>query len=197
MKVVLKHSDHWLSFSQPQRILRADRVRQVVPMIEEAEASGMFVAGFIAYEAAAAFDAALTTHSGEGFPLLCLGLFPAPEILAEIEVAPDAHYEIGSLAPSVSRDGFIADIARIKERIAEGATYQVNYTYRLNAAFSGDAWAFFHALVKDQKTDHAAYVEVDDLVICSASPELFFSLDKGRIISRPMKGTARRGRTQR
>jgi para-aminobenzoate synthetase/4-amino-4-deoxychorismate lyase len=196
MKVVLKHSDHWLSFSQPQRILRADRVRQVVPMIEEAEASGMFVAGFIAYEAAAAFDAALTTHSGEGFPLLCLGLFPAPEILAEIEVAPDAHYEIGSLAPSVSRDGFIADIARIKERIAEGATYQVNYTYRLNAEFSGDAWAFFHALVKDQKTDHAAYVEVDDLVICSASPELFFSLDQGRIISRPMKGTARRGRTQ-
>ncbi len=196
MKVVLKHSDHWLSFSQPQRILRADRVEQVMPMIREAETSGLFVAGFIAYEAAAAFDGALGTHSSEGFPLLCLGLFTAPEILGEIEGKPDAHYEIGSLSPSVSRDRFVADIGRIKEKIAEGATYQVNYTYRLNAGFSGDAWAFFHALVKDQKTDHAAYVEVDDLVICSASPELFFSLDKGRITSRPMKGTARRGRTQ-
>jgi para-aminobenzoate synthetase/4-amino-4-deoxychorismate lyase len=195
MKVVLKHSGKWLCFSRPERILRAERIDQVLPMIQEAENSGLFVAGFIAYEAAAAFDAALKTHSCEGLPLLCFGLFPAPEVLEEIEEMPGAHYEIGPLTPSVSKPDFVSTITRIKTQIEEGATYQVNYTYRLDADFAGDAWAFFHALVKDQKTDHAAFVEVDGYAICSASPELFFSLKDGTIVSRPMKGTAQRGRT--
>jgi para-aminobenzoate synthetase/4-amino-4-deoxychorismate lyase len=195
MKVVLKHAGEWLCFSKPERVLRADRIDQVMPMIHEAEASGLFAAGFIAYEAAAAFDAALKTHAGDVFPLLCFGLFRAPEVLEDIEHTPGARYEIGSLTPSISRKEYVASIARIKTQIAEGATYQVNYTYRLNADFNGDAWAFFHALVKDQKAEHAAFVEVDGYAICSASPELFFSLRDGTIVSRPMKGTAQRGRT--
>jgi para-aminobenzoate synthetase/4-amino-4-deoxychorismate lyase len=195
MKVVLKHSGKWLSFSQPERVLRADRVEQVVPMIREAESSGLFVAGYLAFEAAAAFDPVLKTHSSEGFPLLCLGLFQAPEVLEEIAGNPDASYLVGALTASVSRQDFLAAIARIQEWIAEGTTYQVNYTYRLHADFSGDAWAFFHALVKDQKADHAAFVDLGAYAICSASPELFFSLENGKIVSRPMKGTARRGRT--
>ena len=182
MKVVLKHSGDWLCFSNPERILRADRIEQVVPMIQEAESSGLFAAGFIAYEAAAAFDTALVTHSCAGFPYLCLGLFRSPDVLEDIEDTPGAHYEIGVLTPSVSREEYVAAIARIKTRIAEGATYQVNYTYRLDAGFTGDAWAFFHALVKDQKAEHAAFVEVDGYAVCSASPELFFSLEDGVIV---------------
>jgi para-aminobenzoate synthetase/4-amino-4-deoxychorismate lyase len=71
----------------------------------------------------------------------------------------------------------------------------VNYTYRLRADFSGDAWTFFHELVNGQKTDFAAFIETDDFSVCSASPELFFSLNNGQLVSRPMKGTARRGLT--
>ena len=185
-------------------------------MLREAEASGLFAAGFVSYEAAPAFDSALTTHPADGFPLLCLGLFHAPDVLKDIEAggrrsvgAPlpqhgsdgaspsnqKSAYKVGELKPSVSKADFVAAIGEIKERIAEGATYQVNYTYRLNADFSGDAWAFFHELVKAQKTDYAAFVETDEYAICSASPELFFSLNDGKIVSRPMKGTARRGRT--
>ena len=195
MKVVLKHAGKWLCFSQPEQVLWAERVDQVLPMILEAETSELYAAGFIAYEAAAAFDDVLLTRSSEGFPLLCLGLFRAPEVLEDIEDTPNAHYKIGPLTPSISRNEYVSAIAKIKALIAEGATYQVNYTYRLNADFAGDAWAFFHALVKDQKTEHAVFVEVDDFAICSASPELFFSLNDGTITSRPMKGTARRGRT--
>jgi para-aminobenzoate synthetase/4-amino-4-deoxychorismate lyase len=36
---------------------------------------------------------------------------------------------------------------------------------------------------------------MDDHIICSASPELFFHLDGESIVARPMKGTARRGLT--
>jgi para-aminobenzoate synthetase/4-amino-4-deoxychorismate lyase len=195
MKVVLKHAGKWLHFQCPEKVLVAKQVEDVLPMLQEAEESGLFAAGFVSYEAAPAFDSALKTHPAEGFPLLCLGLFHAPDVLKDIEEAPTSSFEVGELKPSVFRREFVSAIDEIKERIAEGATYQVNYTYRLNADFSGDAWAFFYELVKAQKTDYAAFVDTGDFAICSASPELFFSLNEGRIVSRPMKGTARRGRT--
>jgi len=196
MKVVLKHTGKWLHFQCPEKVLRAERVEEVVPLLREAEESGLFVAGFVSYEAAPAFDSALTTHPSAGFPLLCLGLFHAPEVLEDIEAgASSSNYKIGVLKPSISKADFVSAIGEIKERIAAGATYQVNYTYRLNAEFSGDAWDFFNTLVKGQKTDYAAFVDTGDFAICSASPELFFSLNQGEILVRPMKGTARRGRT--
>ncbi|MCK5676272.1 MAG: hypothetical protein KAH99_04580, partial [Verrucomicrobia bacterium] len=168
MKVVLKHAGRWLHFQCPEKVLRAERVEEVLPMLREAETSGLFAAGFVSYEAAPAFDSALTTHPADGFPLLCLGLFHAPDVLKDIEAGgrrsdgapPSQHgsdgaspsnspgYEVGELEPSVSKADFVSAISEIKERIAEGATYQVNYTYRLNADFSGDAWAFFYELVK-------------------------------------------------
>jgi len=195
MKVVLKHAGRWLHFQCPEKVLRAERIEEVLPLLREAEASGLFVAGFVSYEAAPAFDSVLKTYPTDVFPLLCLGLFHAPDVLEDIEEAPTSSFEVGELKPSVSKADFVAAIGGIKERIAEGATYQVNYTYRLNASFSGDAWAFFHELVKAQKTDYAAFIDTGDFAICSASPELFFSLTDGKIVSRPMKGTARRGRT--
>ncbi|MDZ8119519.1 bifunctional chorismate-binding protein/class IV aminotransferase [Pontiella agarivorans] len=212
MKVVLKHNGRWLHFQCPEKVLIAECIDEVMPAIAEAERSGLYAAGFISYEAAPAFDAALKTHPANGFPLLMLGLFNAPEVLDEIELcggrgsaradsgcgldrASPSRYSIGELKPSVSKEEFKAAIGEIKERIAEGATYQVNYTYRLNADFLGDAWAFFNELVKGQKTEYAAFIETDDFAVCSASPELFFSFGEGEIISRPMKGTARRGLT--
>ncbi len=195
MKVVLKHAGRWLHFSQPVKVLRTERIEDVLPMLREAEESGLYAAGFLSYEAARAFDDALKTRPCAGFPLLCFGLFHAPDVLEGIEEAPTTSYEVGELVPSASRTEFTEAIGRVKQRIAEGATYQVNYTYRLKGTFSGDTWAFFHALVQGQKTEYAAFVETGDWAICSASPELFFNVTDERIVSRPMKGTARRGRT--
>ena len=195
MKVVLKHAGRWLHFQCPEKVLVAERVEDVLPMLREAEESGLFAAGFLSYEASPAFDHALKTHPTDGFPLLYLGLFQAPEVLEDIEEPPTASFQIGELKPSVSRDEFTQAIHTIKEHIAAGATYQVNYTYRLHADFEGDAWSFFYELVKGQRTEHAAFIETDDFTICSASPELFFNLSNGKITARPMKGTARRGLT--
>lgn len=195
MDVLIKHAGRWLQFASPKRILRAETPEQVVPMLLEAEASGLYAAGFVAYEAASAFDDALQTQPAEKFPLLCLGLFDAPDVLEQIVEPADGAYELGPLKASVSKPEFVAAIDAIKQRIAEGATYQVNYTYRLQGGFSGDARTFFHRLVHGQRAEYAAYIDIGDYAICSASPELFFSLHDGRLVSRPMKGTAPRGRT--
>jgi para-aminobenzoate synthetase/4-amino-4-deoxychorismate lyase len=52
----------------------------------------------------------------------------------------------------------------------------------------------FRRLAQSQGYGYPAYINTGEYEICSASPELFFSIDGERIVTRPMKGTARRGR---
>ena len=96
--------------------------------------------------------------------------------------------------PSVTAEEYAAVIGRLREAIAAGETYQVNYTFRLRQPARGDPWDLFQDLVAAQQPPYAAYVETPQFAICSASPELFFELDGRRIVSRPMKGTIARGR---
>ena len=96
--------------------------------------------------------------------------------------------------PTIDHEIYDSALAQIKEHIAEGRTYQVNYTMRLQTDFTGRTWDFFLQLAQNQN-NHAAYMETGRYVICSASPELFFQLDGSTITSRPMKGTIQRGRT--
>ena len=94
----------------------------------------------------------------------------------------------------IERESYNTAIEKIKDYIAQGKTYQVNYTMRLNSEFNGGEWDFFLHLAQTQNK-YAAYIDTGRYVICSASPELFFKLDGNKIYSRPMKGTAKRGRT--
>ena len=120
--MVLKHAGRWLHFQCPEKVLVAGQVGEVVPMLAEAEASGLYAAGFLSYEAAPAFDPALQTFASVGFPLLCLGLFQPPEVLDGIEKTPLSNYGIGGLVPSVTEQEFSESISRIKEQVASGAT---------------------------------------------------------------------------
>ena len=62
----------------------------------------------------------------------------------------------------------------MKDLIARGETYQVNYTMRLEADFDGDPLGFFAAMARAQRSaDHLAYLDFGDRAACSASPELF------------------------
>ena len=96
---------------------------------------------------------------------------------------------------SISRTAYDAAIQQIKDHIAAGNTYQVNYTFPLQANFSGDPLAYFPQLSAAQQGNYTAFVDIGRFAICSASPELFFKLDGSHLHSKPMKGTAVRGRT--
>ena len=189
---------HWLCFQNPDEIIKADSVDQVVPKLQLVNdlvaKHQMYAAGFISYEASTAFDSVLETHSSGSFPLLWFGLYKKPEIIELPKPTLPTEYQL-NWKPSVSEAEYHQAISKIKEYIALGETYQVNYTLRLNAPFNGDSWELFLKLVQAQKADYGAYVDIDNFAICSASPELFFDLDGNYLTSRPMKGTAARGLT--
>ena len=187
----------WFRFAAPRRIVRADAIADVLPALAEVEAAnaaGLWAAGFVAYDAAPAFDAALAVHPSAAGPLLWFGLFDEPARLPASWRPPAGPPPRIDWRPSVSAAAHACAVEDIRGCIARGETYQVNLTHRLRAAAPDDPFALFTAMVRAQRGRHAAWIDTGDLALASASPELFFALDDTRIVSRPMKGTAPRGR---
>jgi para-aminobenzoate synthetase/4-amino-4-deoxychorismate lyase len=86
-------------------------------------------------------------------------------------------------------------IARIHKYIATGDAYQVNLTDRLRTDVTNDLLPLYAQLALAQRGDHNAYLDLGQYVVASASPELFFEWTGDCVRTRPMKGTAARGRT--
>jgi anthranilate/para-aminobenzoate synthase component I len=197
-RVVLHDSltGDWLEFSVPLAIYTTATLRDVVPLLQEMEArvecEQLYAAGFIAYEAAPAFDPALPVRADAEFPLMWFGLFssvqvvPAPVPTAR--VADTLHWR-----PESSHAEYDVALREIRDAIQSGETYQVNYSYRLRTNLQGDSWALFCELAG--KVPFAAYVQTGSLSMCSFSPELFFKREGACFESRPMKGTRPRGVT--
>lgn len=195
--VVLQVDGGWRRFLNPARIVVADNVADVAPALREIERAveqeGLFAAGFLAYEAGAAFG--LTTHTSElnTPPLLWFGLYR--DFQPVDTPASNGEYRFGEWRPSLGFEAYETAIAHIKDAIGTGDTYQANVTFQLRADFTGDPWAMFAGMVAAQRSEYCAYLDLGRFVICSASPELFFRLEGSTLTSRPMKGTATRGLT--
>ena len=185
----------WLYFNNPEQIYSVHELAAVLDTLREIEQRGrqrqLYAAGFISYEAAAAFDPVLTTHPPDDFPLLWFGLYREPATVALPAPAPLQGAEPAWQA-EVTGPAYNAAIQRIKHYIREGDTYQVNYSYRLRSKDRFDPWAFFTRMVRSQGSGFSAYVDSGDWAVCSASPELFFQLHGNTLESRPMKGTRER-----
>jgi len=184
-----------LGFVEPEGEVLALSFSEVRPALREVDGAarrGLYAAGYVAYEAAPAFDPALKVRDGSEIPLLWFGLYREPVDFTFRE--PSLGFSLSPWQPTTSREDYDRNIARIRQAIAEGITYQVNYTLRLEAEFEGDDWALYNRLKLAQGDGYCAYLDLGRFCILSASPELFFRREKDRIITRPMKGTVRRGR---
>jgi para-aminobenzoate synthetase / 4-amino-4-deoxychorismate lyase len=183
-----------LTFSRPRAVVAAqtpDEVRPALAAVDRAAAAGRWAAGFVAYEAGPALDPALRARTRGALPLVWFGVYDGPDA-ARPEPRGDAT--LAPLAPDVDRGAYAASVARIRERIARGDVYQVNHTFRLRGRFEGDPLALYLRLREAQGGGLGALVHLGERAIVSASPELFLERTGDLVRTRPMKGTARRGR---
>lgn len=185
-------SGDWQEFSRPRDVLRAsshDEVAGVLMRAEAAAKQGYYVAGYVSYEAASAFDPALDHHAPGGLPLAAFGVFDKPRVI---------HLLPGNaslaLQPSLSRQKYETALHRIHDYLAKGDTYQVNFTQQLKGTLRGNPDELMAQLFQAQPTPYAMLLEIDEHVICSVSPELFFERHGSELRTEPMKGTRPRGR---
>ena len=159
--------------------------------VERALAEGLYAVGLLAYEAAPAFDAALAVRGGDGgLPLAWFGFYRQVEA---VDLPPGGASPAAVWRPEIADAEYLDAVADIRHALAAGTCYQINYTQRLRAAFDGDPWAWFVAAARGATA--GAYLDLGRHVLASASPEWLFLRQGEHIESRPMKGTARRGRT--
>ena len=184
-------SAQWRSYNNPVDVLLATTLDEVEPILKAVEqrvnAENLIAAGFVSYEAASGFDPSLATHKPGKLPLVYFGLFADSDIYQpEAPLSPSA--EVWCL--DAQHADYWQDIESIRAQIAAGDVYQVNHTLRLRGGVSSP-WEHFQSI--GLEAPQGAYLETEEFVIASGSPELFFHLDNQRLISRPMKGTAQRG----
>lgn len=103
---------------------------------------------------------------------------------------PNSPKQLGTIIrPMISKEQYISAINKIKEYIADGVTYEVNYTYPSEVLTNLNGLELFEAILEKQKTPYNTFLETDDLTLLSFSPELFFRLEGNKILTKPMKGT--------
>ncbi len=169
---------------------------------EEKLAAQYFLAGWLSYEVGYGFEPTLfsvdpaTVFSS---PLAWFGVYREPEHYSEKSVE-ELFSEHPSAAPgmasfNLSSEEYQAKIRVIKEQIAAGNVYQVNFTGRNRFNFSGTASALFCAMRGAQPASYTAFLNTGERTILSFSPELFFTKRGMALETMPMKGTAPRGRS--
>ena len=57
----------------------------------------------------------------------------------------------------------ITAVARIRDLIAAGDTYQVNYSFPFTSTFNGDAYAWYRDLCRAQGAQYSVYLDLGPL----------------------------------
>lgn len=172
--------------------------------------SSRFVAGYLSYDLA---ESRAGLGRGKGpLPSFWLGRYASVLVLDEVGGGwhrwdasrnrtavprPDLPFPgpfgLSFRGFDLGREAYLDRVRLLREAIAEGHYYQVNFTVRGRFDFSGDPAGLLEALLARQPVPYGALLETAQGTIVSASPELFLRAKGRRILSRPMKGTLPEG----
>lgn len=189
-------------FAAPVEVLVAEtgaEVPELLAALDAARARGLWVAGWLSYEAGYALEPKLAgIEPAGGGPRAVFGLFEgpqAPEALMAEAAAEAKGVAIAPIVPMIAREDYDAAMARVMGYIGAGDCYQINLTFPLRSRLlQGSALGLYGALRARQAVGRGAFVDLGvGPVLVSRSPEVFINVTAGgRIEARPMKGTAPR-----
>jgi len=209
-----------LLFTNPIDILIAHSpgdIDAALDRIDTLLASGKYLAGYISYDAGLAVDKPIRSRHTPCVPLIWLGVYDGfseacPALFRDSEstwqpasvrastrsgepgIARTHNLATAAVQLNVSECEYLACIDRIRDYIAAGDVYQVNYTVKLLFEHAGPAWKLFARLRQAHPVGYSAYINTGEMQVVSISPELFLRREGDTVLARPMKGTAKRGR---
>ncbi|GAA5316533.1 MAG: aminodeoxychorismate synthase component I [Candidatus Pelagadaptatus aseana] len=113
-----------------------------------------------------------------------------------IPIKTTGNFELKGVQPQISEQRHLQSVEKIKDYILAGDCYQVNLAQRFDMNYQGDCYAAYLALREALPSQYSCYMETDNAVLLSLSPECFLSADRfGHITTKPIKGTLPRGET--
>lgn len=106
-------------------------------------------------------------------------------------------FRVGPLRSNFTREEYMRAVGRVREYIRAGDVYQVNLSQRYRCAFTGDAFFLWESLFALNPAPFYAYLHCGDHKVLSTSMERFLYRSGDFIETRPIKGTRKRGLTDR
>ena len=177
--------------------------------IEKILQDGYYLAGFVSYEAGLCFERVTDTINSSNVPLLWFGVYKQPliydhrnkrlyatedieHLFEQYKPRKNVDCLISNIQNTIEKGDYIEDVESIREAIARGETYQVNYTFKHKFDYDGNANLFYDLCMK-QSASYSAFIRCLNKDILSLSPELFFRRTSDHVFVKPMKGTIKRG----
>jgi para-aminobenzoate synthetase component I len=96
----------------------------------------------------------------------------------------------------VSKEQYISTVKKIKEHIQRGDIYEVNYCMEFYAEAEINPAEIYWELNEMSPMPFSSFLKKGDHYLMCASPERFMAKRGEKIISQPIKGTAKRGKTK-
>lgn len=102
---------------------------------------------------------------------------------------------ISTIKQSITKDQYINTVNKLKRHIEDGDVYEINFCMN-NYAESKDfaPLVAFYRLIEKSPTPFGSFLKCRDQYVVCASPERFLKRIGEKIISQPIKGTAKRSR---
>jgi len=104
-------------------------------------------------------------------------------------------FRLNQLSAECDVDSYKRKIAKIHDYIVNGDVYQVNFSQRFRADYEGEVFQAYRRLRRLLPAPYSAFLQTENGAILSHSPELFLSVNEGRVITQPIKGTRPRGQS--
>ncbi|MCR1949453.1 aminodeoxychorismate synthase component I [Clostridium sp. DSM 100503] len=87
-------------------------------------------------------------------------------------------------------------ITKLKNYIVNGDVYIANMTQRFYTENEEEPFEIYKKLRTINKAPFSAYMNFEDFQVISSSPERFIEINKGKVVTRPIKGTRPRGKNE-
>lgn len=114
----------------------------------------------------------------------------------EVPMPPQGPIELGKeYTSNIGRDGYEAHVTKLKEHIVKGDIIQAVPSQRFARPTSLHPFNIYRHLRTVNPSPYLFYVDCKDFQIIGASPELLVKEEAGRIITHPIAGTVKRGKT--
>ena len=196
MKVIKRNSTGtgWLLYCQPEEVIEVatiDALAKALDTIEAWATAGFTCLGYVQYgEVVSGTQVVIPSLKTQ--PVATFGVFSEGT-----EYGLDSSQEYGFLGEGchISFQDYAIQFAQVKSALAAGEAYQINLTYELSGNFWGEPQTIFGKLFEVQPTQHAMYLEHNDLIVISMSPETYLRRRGDELQMKPMKGTRARGAT--
>lgn len=120
------------------------------------------------------------------------GARPLDEPLVEL---PAEFLELPEFTALTTSESYEAAVETAKDHILAGDIFQVVLSQRFDFDLGADPFDYYRVLRQVNPSPYMYFLRQPEVTLVGSSPEPMVKLDDGRVISRPIAGTRRRGRS--